>query len=40
VAAIPPSNGNDSKGVAADESFEGEFYRKVKVGREKRAEII
>ena len=40
VAAISPSNGDNRKGVAANDSFEGEFYREVEVGREKRAKSI
>ena len=40
VAAITPSNGDNRKGVAANDSFEGYFDREVEVGREKRAETI
>ena len=40
VAAVSPSDGNNRKGVTADDSFEGEFYREVEVGREKRPEAI
>ena len=40
VATIPPSNGDNRKGVTANDSFEGEFYCEVKVGREKRPEAI
>ena len=40
VAAITPSNGDNRKGVAANDGFEGEFYREVEVGGEKRAEAI
>jgi len=40
VAAVPPGDGNDRKGVAANNSFEGYFDREVEVGREKRAETI
>ena len=40
VATIPPSNGDDRKGVTANDSFEGEFHREIEVGREKRAETI
>jgi hypothetical protein len=40
VAAIPPGDGDNRKGVAANDSFEGQFHREVEVGREKRAEAI
>ena len=40
VATIAPSDGNDRKGVAANDSFEWQLNREVKVGREKRAETI
>ena len=40
VAAIPPGDGDNRKGVAANDSFEGQFDRKVEVGREKRAKPI
>ena len=40
VTAIPPGDGDDRKGVAANNSFQGQLNRKVKVGREKRAESI
>ena len=40
VATITPSDGNDGKGVAANNSFEGYFDREVEVGREKRPEAI
>ena len=40
VATITPGDGNDRKGVAANDSFQGYFDREVEVGREKRAEAI
>ena len=40
VTAIAPGDGHNSKGVAANNSFERQFHREVKVGREKRAEAI
>ena len=40
MAAIAPGNGDDRKGVAANNGFQRQFHREVEVGREKRAEAI